>query len=548
MDNVTDLPCFAECLELLTAQDLIRSSRSSKSWSNEVRPVLERRHARLGLCAIGGLLDDQDQEFASTSQCDDYVFALKRTLAQLAWLPQTLVLFCTEESDGADLCADSTIDRTSLQVHLPPGCKTIVATCDGVVGPDLFTGQARELYDETDDAQGISFLLLRSGPDSPPPALLRCHKSQAEGSPAPRWSWGKRTARKQQLQRWMLELGHQSVPNSTPNRISETSEAGPELALESQRARLMAGPRPGSLHLLLVCDEDRGEWAEHCMSALNNRKSTDLEDHQVVGGYVSGLSVSLGLESNDELAPADMVLLTIFGGGLGDSSHGDSGGVSGHRERATALGWPAAERPAAHIVGRVDSAQLAVPEPASVLIAASSSSSASAASSSSGSVGSRAVVMDENVPVGADYFAGAAKLLTAAGVDGAAPIAAATLAASKSTANSAVAPDDVAAASVSLETAADSPIPPPSPPPRTTGRSSRHRPPPAAAHEPLPSWPTLPPPNFEPKFGFGNGKPSTMAQCKTSKRTMINDKMAINAEPSLKGNRLQVTLQIKIIH
>ena len=54
--------------------------------------------------------------------------------------------------------------------------------------------------------------------------------------------------------------------------------------------------------------------------------------------------------------------------------------------------------------------------------------------------------------------------------------------------------------------------------------------------------------NTELNYPEGNGKPSTMAQCKTSQRTMINDKMAINAEPSLKGNRLKVTLQIKIIH
>ena len=492
MDGVIDLPCFAECLELLTAQDLIRSARSSKSWCAEVWSVLERRHKRLGLCAIGGLLEDHDPKFASNSLSDDYVFALRRTLAQLAWLPQALVLFCTEASDAADLCADSALDRISFEVKLPSGCKTIVATCDGVVGPDLFTGQAREVYDETDDLQGISFLLLRSAPDRPPPALLRCHKSQAEGSPASRSSWGKR--RKQQIQRWIQELGRQPLADSSPSQSSEAARAAAPAPVlpPGPQLKCTAGPCPGSLHLLLVCDEDRGEWAEHCMSALNDRKNTHLEDHRVVGGYVSGLSSSFGQSRRVHLPPADMVLLTIFGGGLSSGIDGDGSHVSGHRDCFTALGWAAAEPVAAAAmnVGRGASVGQAIPESAPMRTSSSSSTAC---------VGSRAVVMDEDVAVGAQYLAGAAEVLTAAGVDGAAPIAAAaTLAAAKSAADSAAASEnaDASSPSAALAPAVDSPLPPP--PRRRSSRQLYSYP----DRELQPILPPLPPPNFEPKFGF----------------------------------------------
>lgn len=221
--------CAAAVLDFLCARDAYRAGCVSARWRGASATTMHARHIRLG--CVGAAQSAQTRDLTTHATMSDVGTALRALRQSLTWRPQGCLILTTEESvarshartdvpnnprrrnrgrrSSRSVSAIETLLEREVAAYLPPDCVVVVASSEGVFGPD--GNELRELC----EAEGAAVMVFRS--DRPPALLgLKARKPGESlvlrGAPTtPRWPSGRsnshaHSARKF-VDRWLEALG-----------------------------------------------------------------------------------------------------------------------------------------------------------------------------------------------------------------------------------------------------------------------------------------------------------------------------------------------------
>lgn len=267
--------CAVAVLDFLCARDVYRAGCVSTRWRAACATTMDERHLRLG--CVGAAHAAQSRDLAAQVSMSDVGAALRTLTQALTWRPQGCLILTTEDSDArsdarTDVPRDGhrrnlgrrisrsasavgTLLERAVAAYLPSDCVIVVASSEGVFGPD-----GNELS-ELCESEGAAAMVFRS--DRPPALLGFKARKPGEslvlrGAPTTsRWLRGRSTSRarsaKTYVDRWLEALGTSNGLHLVLSSSASVSRAVLDGALGSGRyGKCVGGLVAGKAAMLLA--------------------------------------------------------------------------------------------------------------------------------------------------------------------------------------------------------------------------------------------------------------------------------------------------------